>query len=291
MIDGIGMTDRTGIDRDKLAQLLRNESDMAFKRRVPILMEYLELKEGDLILDCGCGMGFALKALGVLGEYIRFGLDSDSCPLRFARWELKDGAALVRGDIQALPYADEGFDKVIMAEVLEHLEDDHQGAREVWRVLRTGGVLALSVPHSDYPLCWDPLNRMLEAFCGHSIRTGPLAGIWANHHRLYRPEEVVEVLRETGFSVEDVREHTHYCFPFMHNIVYGLGKPLIERGLLPEFLGQTAHRFRSEENQGSPLNPMNWALALFNWVDRLNETRDLSGKRTFMNIVVKARKV
>jgi len=36
---------------------------------------------------------------------------------------------------------------------------------------------------------------------------------------------------------------------------------------------------------------MNWALALFNWVDGFNEVRDLSGKQTFMNIVVKARKI
>jgi len=287
------------IDREKLARLLRNESDVAFKRRVPILMEYLELREGDRVLDCGCGMGFYLKALSVLGEYALFGLDSDCKPLRFARKELKGRAALVRGDILALPYEDKSFDKVIMAEVLEHLSDDYQGAREVWRVLRSpepaegrpGGILALSVPHQDYPFCWDPINYALEALFRGPIRTGSLAGIWANHWRLYRPAEVVEVLEGAGFAVEEVQEHTHYCFPFIHNLVYGIGKPLIEHGLLPDFLSRSAHRFRSEENTGSPLNPMNWALALFNWVDRLNEARDLSDKRTFMNIVAKARKV
>ncbi|MEA3345469.1 MAG: class I SAM-dependent methyltransferase [Chloroflexota bacterium] len=278
-------------DREKLSRLLRNESDMAFKRRVPILMEYLELRKGDHILDCGCGMGFYLKALNVLGEYGLFGLDFDRKPLGFARRELGGTAALVRGDVLALPYADESFDKVIMAEVLEHLRDDQQGAREVRRVLIPGGILALSVPHKDYPFLWDPINRTLETLLGRPIRTGPLAGIWANHYRLYRPAEVVEVLEGAGFEMEEVREHTHYCFPFIHNIVYGLGKPLIEHDLLPEFLSRSAHRFRSEENTGSPLNPMNWALALFNWVDHFNESRDLSDKRTFMNITVKARKV
>lgn len=270
--------------------LLRNESDMAFKRRVPLLLEYLELKDADRVLDCGCGMGFYLKTLSVLGRYVPVGLDSDTKPLRFARQELGDSAALVRGDVLALPYVDESFDKVIMAEVLEHLEDDCQGAGEVWRVLRTGGVLALSVPHRDYPFYWDPINRTLETLFEHPIRSGPLAGIWANHYRLYRPDEVIEVLEKAGFSVEDVQEHTHYCFPFVHNIVYGLGKPLIEHGLLPEFVSQSAHRFRSEENSGNPLNPMNWVLTILNWVDQLNETRDLSSKRTFVNIVVKARK-
>jgi 2-polyprenyl-3-methyl-5-hydroxy-6-metoxy-1,4-benzoquinol methylase len=264
---------------------------MAFKRRAPLLLEYLELRPADRVLDCGCGMGFYLKALGVLGQSARFGLDSDTQPLHFAQQELKDHTALVQGDILALPYADSSFDKIIMAEVLEHLEDDLQGAREVWRLLRAGGIVAVSVPHSDYPFWWDPINRTLETLFDHPIRSGPLAGIWANHRRLYRPGEVIEVLRKAGFSVEDVQEHTHYCFPFVHNIVYGLGKPLIEHGLLPEFLSRSADRFRSEENKGSLLNPMNWALALFNWVDRFNETRDMSSERTFVNVLCKARKV
>ena len=279
------------IDREALDRLLRNESDMAFKRRVPILLEYLELREGDRILDCGCGMGFYLRALSILGSYVLSGLDLAAKPLRFARCALDDAASLAQGDTLALPHADHSFDKVIMAEVLEHLPDDRGGAREVWRVLSSGGVLALSVPHAEYPFWWDPVNRSLETLVGRPIRNGPLAGIWANHHRLYRPNEAVEVLEMAGFVVEDVREHTHYCFPFMHNIVYGLGKPLIEHGLLPEFLGRSADRYRSEENRGERFNPMNWALALFNWIDRLNDTRDLSGKSNFMNVVVKARKV
>jgi SAM-dependent methyltransferase len=81
------MAHRIGVDRHRLARLLRNGSDMAFKQRVSLLTDYLELRERDRILDCGCGMGFYLK------------------PLRFAGQELRDGAALVRGDILALPYA------------------------------------------------------------------------------------------------------------------------------------------------------------------------------------------
>ena len=124
----------------RLGRLLQNESDMAFKRRAPLLLEYLELRPADRVLDCGCGMGFYLKALGVLGQFARFGLDSDTQPLRFARRELKDHPALVQGDILALPYADNSFDKIIMAEVLEHLEmrlgiwdlsEDGVGTREV----------------------------------------------------------------------------------------------------------------------------------------------------------------
>ncbi|MBC7256604.1 MAG: hypothetical protein H5T66_10940, partial [Chloroflexi bacterium] len=45
-------------------------------------------------------------------------------------------------------------------------------------------------------------------------------------------------------------------------------------------------------NRGSPWNPVNWALAVFNWVDRFNERPNGKGRhRTFVNIAVKARKV
>ena len=151
------MADKIGIDRDRLARLLRNESDMAFKRRVPILMEYLELREGDRILDCGCGMGFYLKALSALGEYVLFGLDSECKPLHFARQELKGGAALVRGDILALPYRDESFDKVIMAEVLEHLVQPKRVVTSAIRGRPIWPTQSLRIPHS-----WCPRNRIMR---------------------------------------------------------------------------------------------------------------------------------
>ena len=57
--------------------------------------------------------------------------------------------------------------------------------REIMRVLAPGGVLALTTPNADYPLMWDPINKVLESTMGFHVQHGPLAGIWANHVRLY----------------------------------------------------------------------------------------------------------
>ena len=43
-----------------------------------------------------------------------------------------------------------------------------------------------------------------------------------------------------AFLVEQERAFTHYSFPFIHNIVYGLGKPLLEGGLLPDSMATAA---------------------------------------------------
>ncbi len=271
-------------------RLLRNESDVAYKRRVRTMLEFLAPQPGERILDCGCGMGFYLKVLTTLGEGVCCGIDGEPKVLGFARQALAGrGVGLVRGDVLRLPYADGAFDKVLFSEVLEHLPDERQGLAEVRRVLRPGGTLALTVPHRRYPFWYDPINRLAEGVFRRPIRTGPFAGIWANHYRLYLPEEVTARLSEAGFEVLEVRNLTHYCFPFTQTIVYTFGKGAIERGLLPGFILRSTHRFQGEDNRGSPWNPINWALALFNAFDRLNVI-DPSQKRTYVNIAVRARK-
>lgn len=277
----------------KLNTLLRNESDVAYKRRVRTMLSYLELEPGQTVLDCGCGMGFYLLVLSELFPACRLsGVDYEQKALSHAQNYLAGrGIALLRGDIQHLSFAAESFDRVLMSEVLEHLKDDEAALREVWRVLKPGGILALTVPHRRYPYWYDPLNRLAEGLWGRPIRRGPFAGIWANHERLYEPRQVREVVERAGFAVERLEELTHYCFPGTQTIVYTFGKGLIEHNLLPEFISKSTHRFRGAENVGSPLNPIHWALALFNWIDSFNKDQHLTNKRTFVNIAIKARKV
>lgn len=277
-------------DLQAVETMLRNESDVAYKRRVRTMLEFLNPGPGERILDCGCGMGFYLRALCAVAGGAYSGIDGDPQALGFARQALAGlGVALLRGDVLHLPYADAAFDKVLFSEVLEHLPDDRQGLAEVRRVLRPGGTLALTVPQREYPFLYDPINRVAEGLFRRPIRRGPFAGIWANHCRLYRPEEVVARVSEAGFEVLEVRNLTHYCFPFTQTIVYTLGKGAIERGLLPDLVLRSTHRFRSAENAGSPWNPINWVLALFNAVDRLNAADD-GQKRTYVNVAIKARR-
>lgn len=273
-----------------LARLLRNESDMAYRRRVRTMLRYLAPRPGQTILDCGTGMGFYARAINRLFPACRVvGIDADPRALAFARDHVGSQTALARCDILHLPFGEGSFDAVIMSEVLEHLEDDLQGLRQVHRVLRPGGVLAVTVPYARYPAWYDPINRVAQRLRGRPIRQGPFAGIWANHVRLYEEDALRAVLVEAGFAPGPIERLTHYCFPGTQTIVYTLGKGLIERGLLPPGVLRSTHRFSGEENTGSRLNPLNWALALFDAIDKLNEDpRRLAGKETFVNLAVRA---
>jgi len=196
---------------------------------------------------------------------------------------------LTRGNIYRLPFPDNSFAGVILSEILEHIDDDVPGLREVRRVVKPGGVVAITVPNAHYPFGWDPINKPLEKVLLRHIGRGPLAGIRANHVRLYAQDELREAVARAGFEIEAERSFTHYSFPFIHNLVYGLGKPLLESGAMPKQMAQAADRTTFDQNKGSLWNPINLGIAVLNWFDRPNKLDEPAGRST-VNLAVKARK-
>jgi len=279
----------TAQDHATLDVILRNEADMAYRRRARILLDYLELQDGESVFDCGCGMGVFLMMIAKLRKLKLVGLDGDMARLRWAQRE-RVLASLLTGDIFDLPIADNSFDKILFSEVLEHLRDDRRGLCELYRILKPGGIVALSVPNAHYPFWWDPLNAIWTRVGGQPFRTGFLAGIWSNHERLYEPNDLIQKILEAGFEIETVEEQTHFSFPFIHFIVYGIGKPLLEKNLLPSSLRKSADRFSGEQNMGSIFNPINFGVKVLHYFDRRNETPAVERQSTFVNILVKARK-
>ena len=279
----------TPADRATLSRLLGREPDRAFARRAWRLLDYLALRDGETVLDYGCGMGFYLLAMGRLRRVQLVGIDGDRRRLGQARAARVPGDVLL-GDGQRLPFADATFDSVLASEVIEHLPDDTAGLREIWRVLRPGGKLAISVPHARYPFWWDPISRMLELLGRPPIRSGPIATIWSNHVRLYTPATLFALVADAGFEVEALEEATHYSIPFAHFLLYGVGKPLLEHNLLPAPLRRGVDRLAGSEHSGIALDPVAAGVALLRAVDGLNDGPHVEQHSTFVNILLSARK-
>jgi len=165
----------------------------------------LGLRRGDRVLDMGCGAGrhaFEMYRRG--GDVIAFDQDGDELAgvldlfgaMRDAG-EVPDGAEadIKQGDALSLPFADAEFDRVVAAEVLEHIPDDEAAIAELARVLRPGGTMAVTVPRwLPEKVCW----ALSDAY--HEVEGG--------HVRIYRGHELLARLEAAGLVYEG-RDHAH----------------------------------------------------------------------------------
>jgi SAM-dependent methyltransferase len=154
----------------------------------------------------GCGGGRHAFALYRRGAHV-IALDRDEAELKdvagmftamLGAGEVVSAGATataLRGDAYALPFADASFDRVIAAEVLEHLPDDGRAMAELFRVVKPGGLVAVTVPRWGPELvCWALSSAYHEAAGGHI--------------RIYRGAELRRRLAAAGLDAVG-GHHTH----------------------------------------------------------------------------------
>jgi SAM-dependent methyltransferase len=155
----------------------------------------LHVGPGERLLDLGCGggrhafeaarLGARVVALDAQADEVAQVRDTIGAMVDAGQVQADDGAGVVQGDALSLPFADAAFDRVIAAEVLEHIPNDGAAMAELARVLRPGGTMAVTVP-----------------------RLGPEAVNWAlseeyhdipgGHVRIYRRSVLLDRLRRVG---------------------------------------------------------------------------------------------
>ena len=123
-----------------------------FQEWVPRLVAAAQLQPGQRVLDVACGTGVlareAAVRVGAVGSVT--GLDPNPGMLTVAR-RLAPGVEWQEGAAEALPYPDRSFDAVVSQFGLMYFTDRRQALREMLRVLRPGGHLAVAV--------WDSLDN------------------------------------------------------------------------------------------------------------------------------------
>ena len=117
-----------------------------FAQWVPPLMAAAEIRAGQRVLDVACGTGVAtLAAAGAVGPSgAAVGIDLNAGMIAVARGKAPD-LEWYEGAAEALPFDDASFDAVMSQFGLMFFADQSMALREMWRVLRPAGRLAVAV--------------------------------------------------------------------------------------------------------------------------------------------------
>jgi SAM-dependent methyltransferase len=138
--------------------------------------------------DCSCGTGMTLSNLP---QWVQIGADLNTIALAHSR--ARGLQSLFRGDLTRLPVNDKAFDLVTSLDTLEHIEDDATALSEIYRVLKPGGFVLMTVP--AHPWMYSSHDRALH------------------HVRRYRRDELREKVLGARFEIRVLRWINVLLFP------------------------------------------------------------------------------
>jgi SAM-dependent methyltransferase len=190
----------------------------------------LDVQPGMTVLDAGCGEGrhaLELRRRGcravaadwywadlMRAKYLLATLASQSAAAESAAPSPSPTAQpawlALRTDAQRLPFGDACFDRVICSEVLEHVADPARVALELARVLKPGGLLAVSVP--------TPWSEWAFRFASDDYFNTP-----GGHVRIFTPRRLMRLFSRAGLRAADLHfEHSFHSLYWWVRSVFGL---------------------------------------------------------------------
>lgn len=240
-----------------LTNILSRVGDMGFRRRVIDIVTELNLKGTEKILDCGCGEGFYTLVLSELYPNVQIvAFDHDKEIISKAKKWIgsRPNVTWLSSEIQdGLPFNNNEFDCVIFSEVLEHLPDDVNALKEVARLTKKGGLVAITVPSANYPFLWDPLNFIREHIgLGHFSGSNQfLGGVWSwNHLRLYTPQSLELLIKNAQLKTIKMKANVRFCLPFNYWILF-IGKRIVNWIPLPKSVSKSLEKFEWNDIQAT----------------------------------------
>lgn len=183
--------------REYFSYYVDTKSEEHMKRQETFKTEIAELERlteklrvGRKILDVGCGGGFFLASLNSLWE--KYGVEINPAAVRYGRDTSR--IDILKGDLRKINFPNETFDVIKMRGTIEHLFDPMSELREIYRILRKGGLIAINTPN-------------IGSICGRIYRE-KFRMVCPTHHIYYFSTKTLSLMLEkVGFKVRKVSYH------------------------------------------------------------------------------------
>jgi len=159
-------------------------------KRYSMIKEMIGNKNGSL-LDIGCGAPSDCMEDGAFLSFIGYGTGIDII-CREIDFPFKIGSA------EKIPFPDKSFDIITLLEVIEHVKEPNIVFKEIYRVLKDGGILIMSTP-----------NNHLVFKCFWWIWEHFFDNMWKDEHiSSYTQKKWIEIINSTGlFEVQAVKSY------------------------------------------------------------------------------------
>lgn len=150
----------------------------------------LKLPENAKIIEAGCGTGGNLQMLSKFGEVT--GLEMDETARKFSQEQniAQIKYAKMPNDI---PVQDEEFDLIGLFDVLEHIEEDEETLKALYKKLKPNGKIILTVP--AFPFLWSSHDT------------------YHHHKKRYLIKELNNIVENSGFKIEYSSYYNFWLFP------------------------------------------------------------------------------
>lgn len=129
------------------------------KVRTPIILDFMRIKENDIILDVGSGGGYFTNILCKKSSKV-ISLDMSLINAKNARNSINmQNVYFVIGDATRLPFKNNVYDKILATEIIEHIENDNIFLKECERILKNKGSIVITTPCTNPTISLDWIRR------------------------------------------------------------------------------------------------------------------------------------
>lgn len=213
-----------------------------FPRMRGRLLEWLKPKDGDIILDVGCGAGFlifGIKRLYPDKDICILGLDvvRNNIRILIDRKNREENNCIfgIAGYAEELPISASCIDIILCSETLEHIYDKQKAMKEMVKVLKPNGRLLISTPSKEVVRFWECIFYLPRMF----RRVIEVRSLKEDPHAYDKPvskRQLINLLSDSGMEIVRFEQnvflfHESYCskLPYIISVIWVKIAKLVDR--------------------------------------------------------------